>query len=84
MASLNGKPNRKQTGRLVKRDGTGNFLVITRKEKEELVRVNSAPAPSGHSIIASGEDDTVRWATFEAPPRRFVVSLADQERLRSS
>lgn len=45
MASLNGKPNRKRAGHLTKREGVGIFVVISRKEKEELARVNSAPAP---------------------------------------
>lgn len=79
MTSLNGKPNRKRNGYLTKREGVGTFVVISREEKERLWRENSASPPPGHAIVSSGEDDTVRWATFEALPRRFVVSLADQE-----
>ena len=69
MASLNGKPNRKKTGHLVKRDGGGDFVVISKSEKTELARLNaSVPVPL-HDVVEEGEDGTIRFARFAARPR---------------
>ena len=68
MASLNGKPNRKRGGYLVKHDGCGVFIIPSH-EKEELARLNAgAPAPR-HDIVEEGEDGPIRFARFAARPR---------------
>jgi len=69
VASLNGKPNRKRSGHLMKRDGGGTVFIVPAREKAELARLNASAPALLHDVVEEGEDGPVRFARFTARPR---------------